>query len=338
MMSKHHLARYWQRTEAGVACTLCPHQCLLTDGQRGRCGVRQADHGKLFTMNYARLAAASIDPIEKKPLYHFHPGSATFSVAAVGCNLTCDHCQNYSLSDTPRVTGRMDGQTVPPDEIVRNAQTEQCRIIAYTYSEPTVYYEYMIATARWAREQELLNIAVTNGYINEAPLRELAPYLDAVNIDLKSFSDDFYRQTCGGMLAPVLHTIETAVALGIWVEVTTLVIPGLNDSEEELGKLAGFIKSISPDIPWHVSAFHPTHRLTDRARTPAATLLRTREIGRDEGLHYVYTGNICDVEGGATYCPGCRLKVVARQGFVVENQKIIEGKCADCGARIAGRW
>ncbi len=321
-----------------MVCGLCPHGCRLREGQCGRCGVRQARGGELHSLNDGILAAASADPVEKKPLYHFLPGSMIFSVAAPGCNFTCAQCQNWQLSDDPRRTGRIDGERATAAEVVAAARRSDCPSLAYTYSEPTVWFEYLLAMARGAREAGLRNAVVSNAYISAAPRAELLPLLDAANYDLKSFRDDTYRRVYGGTLAPVLETIAAAVAAGVWVEVTTLVIPTVNDSDDELRAIAQWLAALSVDIPWHVSAFYPTHRLTEVPFTPPATLQRARAVGLAAGLRSVYTGNVADAAGSTTVCPACGAAVVVRDGFRVTDLRLRDGKCAACGATIAGVW
>ncbi|HNW93761.1 MAG TPA: AmmeMemoRadiSam system radical SAM enzyme [bacterium] len=330
-------AAHWRRDGTAVVCELCPHACRLADGQRGRCGVRQATPDGLVSLNDGVLAAAADDPVEKKPFYHFLPGSRIFSVAAPGCNFTCRQCQNYHLSDDPRRDGVI-GRRVAAAQVVAAAEHAGCPAVAYTYSEPTVWFEFMLAMARAARARGLRNAVVSNAYISPAAQAELLPLLDAANYDLKSFGDDTYRTVYGGTLAPVLATITAAVRAGVWVEVTTLVIPGINDSDGELRDIACWLADLSPEVPWHLSAFFPTHRLTDREATPAATLTRARAIGRAAGLRFVYTGNIRDDEGGTTYCPGCGAAVITRDGFRVTACRLREGRCAACGGVLAGRW
>lgn len=331
-------AAHWRRDGDTVVCGLCPHACRLREGQRGRCGVRQARGGELHSLNDGILAAASADPVEKKPLYHFLPGSMIFSVASPGCNFTCAQCQNWHLSDDPRRTGRIDGERATAAAVVAAAVRSGCPSLAYTYSEPTVWFEYLLVMARLAREAGLRNAVVSNAFISAAPRAELLPLLDAANYDLKGFRDDTYRRVYGGTLAPVLETIAAAHAAGVWVEVTTLVIPTVNDSDDALCAVARWLAELSVNIPWHVSAFYPTHRLTDLPSTPPATLRRAREIGLAAGLRYVYTGNIADAAGSTTFCPGCRAAVVVRDGFRMTEQRLRDGTCAACGAAIAGVW
>ncbi|MDY0213193.1 MAG: AmmeMemoRadiSam system radical SAM enzyme [Desulfuromonadaceae bacterium] len=334
-----HEAMYWIRQEDGsVRCELCPHRCKITGGKRGICKVRENRDGMLYSLNYHRIIASNIDPIEKKPLYHYRPGSRSFSVAAAGCNMHCGHCQNASIS---QVEGSVPGENITPAQIVAAAQQNQCRTIAYTYTEPTIYYETMLETAQLARQVGLENIVVSNGYIEEAPLAELVPLVQGANIDLKAFDDSIYRQLCGARLAPVLKSLERYKQAGIWLEVTTLVIPGYNDDDAQLEKIAGFIATeLGPDVPWHVSAFYPTYLLTDVPPTPVESIRRACNIGTQAGLHYVYAGNVSN-EDENTRCPQCKTVVVRRHAYRVNEsveKAMDEGKCLTCGARIAGVW
>jgi pyruvate formate lyase activating enzyme len=292
--------------------------------------------GRLYTLVYGKAAAAGIDPVEKKPLYHFHPGSSTYSISTVGCNFRCRNCQNYEISQMPRDHNRIFGENLPPEDVVEAAKRYRCDSISYTYTEPTIFYEYAYETARIASKQGLKNIFVTNGYISEEALKTVKPYLDAANIDLKSFSDSFYRENCGARLKPVLDSIRLHRELGIWVEVTTLIIPTMNDSEDELRSIAGFIKSVGEEIPWHVSQFYPMYRLLDLPRTPVSTLKKARRIGLDVGLRYVYVGNVPGDEGENTYCYNCGERLIRRFGYEILENKIVDSKCPKCGVEIDG--
>jgi pyruvate formate lyase activating enzyme len=287
---------------------------------------------------YDRIIARNIDPIEKKPLFHFLPGSLSYSVATPGCNFRCKHCQNADISQLPQDRGGMvPGEPVSPAEIVEAALRHHCASISYTYTEPTIFFELAYDTAKLARKAGLKNVFVTNGYITSDALREISPFLDAANIDLKGFTDDFYKKICGARLQPVLDSIHLYKELGIWIEITTLVIPGHNDSENELRQIARFIRSVGEGVPWHVSRFHPTYKLIDQPRTPLETLKRARQIGIDEGLRYVYEGNIPG-EGEETLCWSCGKPLVKRYGFSVEENHVKDGKCGYCGAKMDGVW
>ncbi len=331
-------ASFYEKGENGaVHCFLCRHHCVITEGKRGICCVRENRGGTLYTLVYEKPCSWHVDPIEKKPLYHVFPGSKAFSIATVGCNFRCLHCQNHEISQLPRESAQIFGETVSAEEIVGQAHAAGCRSISYTYTEPTMFYEYAYDTARLAKEAGLSNNFVTNGYIEEAPLRAIRPYLDAANIDLKSISDTFYRKICGARVEGVLDSIKLYKSLGIWVEITTLVIPGHNDTDEELRAVAAFIKDeAGPETPWHVSAFYPTYKLTDAPRTPAKTLLRARQIGLEAGLRYVYTGNIPGLDGEHTYCYQCKKPVIERHGFSITGYALDAGGCKFCGAVIDG--
>lgn len=320
-----------------VHCTLCSQSCRIHDGKRGFCRVRENQGGILYSLNYGKLVSENVDPIEKKPIFHMLPGSSSYSISTVGCNFRCLHCQNFQISQYPRFNeGPMPGTLRSPEDVVNAARQRGCQSISYTYVEPTIFYEFAYDTAKLAHEAGIKNVFVSNGYTGEGATRELAPLLTANNIDLKAFTDKFYKEVCSARLAPVLDTIKLMKELGVWVEVTTLVIPGWNDSEDELRDIARFIKGVSADIPWHVTRFWPTYKMTDRPPTPHATLSRAREIGREEGLHHVYVGNIPDETGENTYCPKCNALVIERAGFRILGDKLTKGACQACGTPIAG--
>lgn len=321
-----------------VVCSLCAHRCRIPAGRTGICGVRENRAGRLYALSYGKVSAAHVDPVEKKPLFHFLPGTLTYSIATVGCNFTCLHCQNYSLSQAGRQIERIGHQYREPAEIVESALRCGCRSISYTYSEPTVFFEFAYDCALIARERGLKNIFVSNGFMTPEAAALLAPVIDAINIDIKSFRNEFYVSTCGGRLQPVLDNVRFFSERGVLVEATTLIIPGLNDSEDELGGLAGFIVSVDPGMAWHVSAFRPTYRMTDRPPTAPSTLLRAREIGLAAGLHHVYIGNVRGGGGEDTMCPSCGKTVVYRSGFTVHRNLLERGGCPACGAAIAGVW
>jgi len=333
-------AMFYRKAEGGrVVCGLCRFRCSIDDGRRGICGVRENRGGVLSTLVYGRAVAEQIDPIEKKPLFHFLPGSTSFSVATMGCNFRCLHCQNYGISQPAREKGGVAGRDLSPEEIVGRALAAGCSSISYTYTEPTVFFEYAYDTAVLAHRSGLRNVFVTNGYITPEALSFIRPYLDAANIDLKGFSDRFYREVVSALLGEVLDSIRLYKRLGIWIELTTLVIPGHNDSDEELTSIARFIADeIGVDTPWHVSRFHPTFRLTDRPGTPISTLRRARQIGVAAGLRYVYEGNVPGEGGENTFCPGCGKALITRFGFTVESSQIAQGKCPACGFVLYGVW
>jgi pyruvate formate lyase activating enzyme len=331
-------AMFYEKLDAKmVNCNLCSHRCSrIADSKRGICGVRENRDGELYSLVYGKVVARSVDPIEKKPLFNFLPGSQSYSIATVGCNFHCDNCQNYDISQLPKTRGTIVGEDTSPEAIVLAAKLSNCESIAYTYSEPTIFFEYAYDIAKRAKNVGIRNVFVTNGYITPEALREISPYLDAANIDLKSFSDEFYRQNCGARLQPVLDSIKLYKSLGIWIEITTLIIPTLNDSEEELKKIAEFIKEVGEDIPWHITQFHPTYKLMDQPRTPVATLRKARQIGLEAGLRYVYEGNVPGENGENTYCHKCGKLLIRRIGYRILENKIENSACTYCGTKIDG--
>jgi len=321
-----------------VQCYLCNHRCTILPSKRGICGVRENREGKLYTLVFGQAISLNVDPIEKKPIFHLYPGSTSFSIATVGCNFRCLQCQNHEISQMPRDQGRIDGSTVSPSKIVSLAKEYQCQSISYTYTEPTIYFEYAYEAAVLASKEGIKNIFVTNGYMTEEALKTIQPYLDAANVDLKSFQEKFYKEVCGARLQPVLENLRLMRQLGIWVEITTLVIPTLNDSDKEFEEIAQFIVSLGPEVPWHISAFYPTYKMLNLPRAPASLLHRAREIGLRAGLQYVYCGNIPGEEGEDTFCPHCGLKVIERVGFRVVKNEVIRGECRQCQTKIDGVW
>ncbi len=334
-----HPARLWKKLSKDVVqCRLCSHFCRIDDGGRGQCGVRVNRGGELFTLVYDKVAALNIDPVEKKPLYHFMPGSQTFSFATMGCNLACSFCQNHSLSQPPRRGRGVGGRSASPEQLVGACVEHGCKSISYTYSEPTVFFELMQDTARLARERGLKNIMVSNGFQSPQCLDELGPLIDAANIDLKGFRPEFYEKICGAELKPVLRNLEHMKRLGWWLETTTLVIPGLNDDPEELRGIADFIAgTLGEKTPWHISRFHPDNEMRDRGGTPIATLEAAWEQGRAAGLKHVYVGNAPGNEHNGTYCPDCGELVIDRSGFYVGDTAVDQnGKCRFCGSEVGG--
>lgn len=350
---------YEKMVDGRVHCTLCPHECKIAEGKRGVCGVRVNSEGTLYTLVYDKLVARNVDPIEKKPLFHFQPGSTSYSIATVGCNMRCTFCQNWEISQAPKgklalkeklnpevpepicpqldaAAYRIIGEHMTPQQIVGAALRTGAKSIAYTYTEPTIFYELAYDTAVLARAQGLKNVFVTNGFISENALRKMATVLDGANVDLKSFKDRNYKRITGARLQPVLAAIRLYRALGVWVEVTTLVIPGLNDSDGELHQIAEFVHSVGPEVPWHVSQFYPAYKMTDRGPTPVSTLRHARKIGFKAGLRYVYEGNVPGEGGENTYCYTCNALLIERYGFLILGNRISSGKCPDCGARIDG--
>jgi len=332
-------ARLWKPLMDGmVQCRLCNHYCLIDQGERGTCGVRENRDGTLYSLNYGKIAALNLDPIEKKPLYHFQPGTRTFSFATMGCNLSCTFCQNWSLSQPPRMDGRIKGQEATPEELVAEALRHEATSISYTYSEPTIFFELMQDTARLAKENGLKNIMVSNGYMSRECLTELAPYIDAINVDLKGFTDTFYRDISGAHLKPVLDNLQAIKHdLKWWLEVTTLLIPGRNDSKEELDHLTDFLATkIGTDTPWHISRFHPDFKMTDATPTSGDSLTLAYDFGKAKGLKYVYIGNMPGMNRQDTWCPGCGQKLISRSGFALRTSGIRDGQCTKCGTIIHG--
>ncbi len=328
---------YTKRDDQKVECHLCAHRCIISPERRGVCQVRENRAGTLYSLVSRQIISRAVDPVEKKPLYHFYPGTTAYSVATVGCNFRCAFCQNYEISQMPRDQGRILGQEIPPEDIVAGARHYGCESIAYTYTEPTVAYEFTYECAKLAHEAGIKNIYVTNGYMTHEMLDQYHPYLDAANVDLKAFTEEFYRKMCGAHLQPVLDSLKLMKRYNIWVEVTTLIIPTLNDSDAELRDIAGFIaQELGPDTPWHVSRFHPTYRLLDKPVTPVETLARAREIGLKAGLRYVYEGNVPGRGGEDTICYKCSETVIRRWGFSVLERRTVNGRCAKCGAQLDG--
>ncbi len=330
-------ARFYEKQDnKKVLCRLCPHNCVISDDKTGICKVRHNKDGVLYSLVYGKAIAETPDPIEKKPLFHVLPGSRSYSIATAGCNMKCKHCQNAEISQMPRDRGYIAGTDRSPESVVDAALQTGCVSMSYTYTEPTIYYEYAYDCAKLAHEKGLKNAFVSNGYTNLQPLEEIQPYLDAANIDLKAFSDDFYQNLCGARLQPVLDAIEMYRKLNIWIEITTLVIPGYNDSDEELQQIARFIAELDIGIPWHVTAFYPTYQLTDPSRTPVQNLLKARSIGRKAGLRYVYTGNVPGEDGESTFCYECNALLIKRYGFQIIQNNLSNNTCPDCSAVIDG--
>lgn len=331
-----HEALLYEKKDAGsVRCYLCCHYCTIAPGKRGICAVRENRDGTLYSLVYGKVIAAQIDPIEKKPLFHFQPGSRSFSIATVGCNFRCKHCQNNEIAQAPHCSLTIPGQDTTPEQIVSAAVAAGCSSISYTYTEPTIFFEFAYDCARLARDHGLKNVFVSNGYTTPEATRMIAPYLDANNIDLKG-DETFYQKIAGAKLQPVMDTIRLMKELGVWVEVTTLIIPDWNDSEEFLKRAADFLVSVDPDIPWHVTQFHPTHELLDKPRTPRTTLERARKIGLAAGLRYVYEGNIPGSGGESTVCPSCGTLLIERVGFSLGTIRLRNGHCPSCQSTIAG--
>ena len=332
-------AYLWKTIEKNnVLCQLCHHHCKIKSGQRGICKVRENRSGTLESLVYEKLIAANPDPIEKKPLFHVMPGSLSYSIATVGCNFRCRFCQNADIAQMPADSnGMIMGERISPDQVVIDAKKRSCTSIAYTYTEPTIYFEMAYDTAKLAHAEGLLNVFVTNGYMSRKAIEMIHPFLDAANVDLKAFKNESYKTCCSAKLEPVKETLKHMKTLGIWIEITTLIIPGFNDDPSELGAIASFImEELGPETPWHVSRFHPTYRMIDRPATPVNTILNARKIGFKTGLKYVYSGNIAGHDGEDTLCPHCGQIVIGRQGFRLTRNHIVNGTCKQCGTVIEG--
>jgi pyruvate formate lyase activating enzyme len=320
-----------------LQCELCPRRCLLADGQKGFCRARKNIGGKLYALTYGEPVALHVDPIEKKPLAHVYPGSKSFSIATAGCNLRCKFCQNWEISqlDAEKVKTKF----VPPEEIVRMAKKTGCRTIAFTYTEPVIFYEYMLDIAKIAVQENVDCVMHSAGYVNEKPLRQIAKYIKAANIDLKGFSDKYYESFCEGDLETVLKTLKILKEEGVWIEITTLLVPEANDTVEELTKLCRWIHdNLGPDTPIHFSRFFPMYRLTDLSPTPLSSLKRAEEIAKKSGLNFVYIGNVPQHIGEDTFCPNCNKLLIKRIGYTILENKIENGRCPFCNTPIAGVW
>ncbi len=327
-------ARFWEKKENNkVQCNLCPHRCIIPDGKRGICKVRENDGGKLFTLIYGSASSIAMEPIEKKPLYHFYPNSCVFSMGTVGCNMFCKHCQNYSISSIGPDDIYLRELNV--DEPAKLAKQYGCRGIAWTYNEPTIWHEFSIDASKIAKKEKLYVVYVSNGYINEDPFREVSKYIDAINIDVKAFNDDFYKKITGAKLQPVLDTCILAKELNLHLELTYLIIPGKNDSMDEIGRFCDWVlNNVGADIPVHFSRFYPHYKMADVPPTPLDTLLRAYSLANDKGLRYVYLGNVPHGDYENTYCPKCGNLLIERHGFSSEIKGIINGKCSRCGMKI----
>lgn len=325
-----------KRENSTVRCFLCRHYCIIGDGKKGICRVRENHGGTLYSLVYKKLISENVDPIEKKPLYHFYPGTTSFSIATVGCNFRCLNCQNYEISQLPRDHNQIVGKEIDPEKIVENTLNHRCKSIAYTYTEPTIFFEYAYETAKIAVEKSIKNVFVTNGYITREALTTIKPYLHAANIDLKSFSQETYKKLCSARLDHVLDCIRSYKEMGIWLEITTLIIPEINDSESELRQIAKFIAEIGPETPWHVSRFYPGYRLIEKPPTPIEILRMARHIGLEAGLRYVYEGNVPGEGGENTYCYTCNKVLVKRYGYQIIENNITNSRCPECNTVIDG--
>ncbi|MDP1538717.1 MAG: AmmeMemoRadiSam system radical SAM enzyme [bacterium] len=319
-----------------VKCLNCAHYCVISPGKRGICGVRENIDGKLYALNYGKAVAVNIDPVEKKPFFHFLPGSYSLSIATVGCQFSCKNCQNWTISQGPKITGKIEGEEVSPEEIVKMAKKYKVPSISYTYTDPVVFLEYALDTMKLAKKAGLKNNFVSNGFMSEESAKLAIPYLDAINIDIKSFSEEFYREVCGARLRPVLNTAKLMKKSGVWVEITTLVIPTLSDSEKMFKDIASFIKKeLGSETPWHVSQFSGliSWRLQHLPDTPVETLKMAYKIGKEAGLKYVYTGNVPGLPSEDTFCPRCNTLVIDRTGYVI-SRRDKQGKCPKCGENL----
>jgi len=332
------VASYWESLDGNrVRCGLCPRRCVVPSGGRGYCEVRENRDGVYYTLTYGNPCAIHVDPIEKKPFYHFLPTTTAFSIATAGCNLDCKFCQNWHISQArPEELANYD---LPPEELVAAAVESGSPSIAYTYSEPTIFFEYMLECAKLAHTRGLRNVYHSNGYIEPAPLRELAAYLDAANVDLKGFTEDYYEEMSGASLAPVLRSLKILREEGVHLEITTLLVPGMNDDPEELTEMCRWIRdNLGASVPVHFSRFHPQHRLRNLPPTPVERLELARDIALREGLEYVYIGNVPGHEANSTYCPVCSEELIHRIGYSVEIVGFVDGRCPHCGAAIDGVW
>lgn len=323
--------------EETVQCSLCPRNCTLMNGQRSFCRVREAEEGKLYSLVYGLICSLHVDPIEKKPIFHMLPASGSFSIATAGCNLRCKFCQNWTISQAGPEEVR--SIYLDPADVVKKTLESNCASIAYTYSEPIIFYEYMLDTARLARESKIKNVCVTAGYINPEPLRLLAKYIDATNIDLKAYDDVYLENICAQRLPPLLSAIKLFRDSGVWVEITNLVLPTLNDDMKKIKEMCYWIKkNLGPDTPLHFSRFSPMYKMTHLPPTPVSTLEEARRIAMEAGLNYVYIGNVPGHTGGNTYCPECRALLIERKGFVITRYQLRGNLCRFCSREIAGVW
>ena len=336
-MAHAHEARYYEPlANRMVKCSLCPSQCVLSAGEWGLCKARKNIQGKLYSMVYGKIAAVHVDPIEKKPFFHVLPGSTAFSIASTGCNLHCLFCQNWEISQA--FPGEMPTQTATPEEVVSQALASGAQSIAFTYNEPVTGFEFMLDTAKLAKARGLKTLVVSSGYIEKEPLKELLKYIDAYKVDLKAFDEKFYRKLTGGRLAPVLDTLKTIKENGVWLEIVNLLVPGENDSDDELRAMAHWIKeNLGTSVPLHFSRFFPQYKLGNLPPTPPETLIRARKIAMDEGLKFVYTGNTVNPEGETTWCPVSKEKAIVRQGYFIITNNLKDGACPD-GEKIPGIW
>lgn len=325
---------FYKKEGNKVVCELCRHYCKLKEGQVGICGVNKNEHGKMVNLVYGKVSAINIDPIEKKPLYHFLPGSSSLSIGTVGCNFKCPFCQNWQLSQSKDIESSYE---ITPKELVDIALSKGCKSISYTYNEPTIFWPFAKDVAILAKANGLKNVFVSNGFESPEVIEDAKGLIDAFNIDIKGFKSDYYKKYLKGNLEGVLDTLKLLKKNKFWVECTTLIVPGDNDSDEELRNIARFIaQELDIDTPWHISAFHPDYKVLEKPATPLETLQRAYEIGKEEGLHYIYMGNV--MLPGNTYCPNCNELLIERIGYSVKKYKLIDGRCFNCNTKIAGIW
>ncbi len=331
-------ARYYEKLDGGkVRCTLCPHECEVADMERGTCSVRENRSGTYYTLVYSRLCTAHVDPIEKKPLFHFLPSSQAFSIATAGCNIECKFCQNWEISQFRPEDVR--SEYSPPEKVADLAVQTGCASIAYTYSEPVVFYEYMYDTAVEGRKRGVRSVIISNGFIKQEPVVELCKVLDAVKVDLKAFTEKFYRETCRGELKPVLDALKWIKDTGIWLELVVLLVPTLNDSKDEIRKMCDWVRSeLGPDVPMHFSRFTPTYKIKNLPRTPVKTLEMARSTAVEAGINFAYIGNVPQHPFESTYCPHCDELLIRRVGYWTTVSGLKDGKCGKCGAQIPGIW
>ena len=331
-------AKYYEKlAHRKIECRLCPRKCVIDDMERGFCGNRENRAGTYYTLVHSNPCAVHIDPVEKKPLFHFLPGTRAFSISTAGCNFVCKFCQNWQISQfRPEQT---DNVYLPPEAVVRSAKKGRCASIAYTYAEPVVFYEYMFDTSRAAQREGIRTVMISNGYINPEPMRELCRHLDAVKIDFKAYTEQFYREICSGTLQPVLDVLKLLSDIGIWYEMVVLIVPTLNDSEPELRAMCRWIlDALGPDVPLHFSRFWPQYMLRNLPPTPVETLETARDIALESGIHYAYIGNVPGHPGESTYCPNCKRTVIRRTAYTISKVNLKDGQCAFCGYRIPGIW
>ena len=337
-METKKIAKYWKKLENNkVQCLLCPHNCILKPGQTGICKTRINEEGTLYTIAYANPVAVHLDPIEKKPLIHFYPKSKAFSIATAGCNLSCKNCQNWEISQSSPL--ELDSYYLPPQQVIELAIKYKAKSIAYTYTDPVAFYEYTLETAKLAHKNNLKNVLISAGFINEEPLRELAPYIDAANIDLKSFDNEIYKKLNAGELGAVLRTLKILKEYNVWLEITNLIIPGWTDDLEMIRKMCKWlVENGFEQTPLHFSRFYPTYKLQNVPPTPVETLEKAIEIAHSEGMQFVFIGNVWGHPAENTYCPKCGKKIIEREGFDVKEYHIKDGKCEFCGNPIPGVW